>query len=226
MNSVAANRGSNNFYNAGSTPDISAVLTDLAGNNRIAGSRVDLGAYESTTPLPVRLISFSGKLLEKEIALQWYTAIEENADQFEIQRSVDAKNFQTLGVVKSKGSGANTYEWFDHSPIPGENFYRLKMLDHDESYSFSRMIMIRAGSVSPESLFVFPNPATNSISLGSTGISGTAEIDIHNSLGIKVKRVLGYKPDTKLDVHSLPAGVYTIMVISQNKRLVSKFIKE
>jgi hypothetical protein len=226
MNSAAANKGSNNFYDAGSTPDISAVLTDLAGNSRIAGTRIDLGAYESTTPLPVRLISFSGKLREKEIALLWHTASEENADQFEIQRSVDARNFQTLAAVKSKGNGANTYEWFDHSPIPGENFYRLKMLDHDESYSFSRMIMIRAGSVSPESLFVFPNPATNSISLGSTGISGTAEIEIHNSLGIKVKRVLGYKPDTKLDVHSLPAGVYTIMVISQNKRLVSKFIKE
>jgi hypothetical protein len=78
--------------NAG-TPDTTGLGlgdTDIAGNPRIVGSAIDLGAFEyNSLTLPVRLLSFSGDLYNGIADLQWQTDIETNFHHFDVEKSID-----------------------------------------------------------------------------------------------------------------------------------------
>ena len=99
-------------------------------------------AKSAATPLPINLISFTGKATQKGNDLAWKTTNEKNFSHFEIQRSENAKIFDTLGEVK--GNSSEKYEYQDRTPPLGVGglYYRLKMIDLDGTYTFSKIISI------------------------------------------------------------------------------------
>lgn len=111
-------------------------------------------------PLPVTLISFKGQADVEGIKLVWETAREEQNKGFEIERSPDAVRFETKGFV----AGNNTtpvksqYTFYDSDVKPHLSyFYRLKQLDFDGEFAFSRIIEVTNGGDSGQ-FYVFPNP--------------------------------------------------------------------
>ena len=95
--------------------------------------------------LPVTLLDFSGKLNGTKVDLNWKTANEMNTDHFTVERSNDGINFIPIGNVKAKGSlsTVTNYDLVDPIPIKGLNYYRLKMVDLDGSFVYSKTIIIR-----------------------------------------------------------------------------------
>ncbi|NIJ52427.1 GEVED domain-containing protein [Dyadobacter arcticus] len=108
--------------------------------------------------LPVTLTSFTGKAVEKSNELTWQTSSEVNFSHFEIQRSANAKTFEKIGELASDKS--RIYTFLDSNSPRGKAYYRLKMIDLDTKYSFSKMIAI--GGDTEESVVgnVYPNPST------------------------------------------------------------------
>lgn len=78
-------------------------------------------------PLPVDMISFTGKKMGENINLNWKTANEHNFSHFEIQKSINAKEFGAIGTQFSNQKGQ--YYFIDNYPREGINYYRLKMID-------------------------------------------------------------------------------------------------
>ncbi|MBK7307456.1 MAG: hypothetical protein IPI88_10740 [Chitinophagaceae bacterium] len=80
--------------------------------------------------LPVKLISFSGRLNGNKVDLNWVTANELNTKNFEVERGTDGRNFTKIATVTAKGnsSTAISYDQVDPLPIKGINYYRLKLL--------------------------------------------------------------------------------------------------
>lgn len=115
-------------------------------------------------PLPVKMISFSGKSTGKPgNVLQWITADEIDFDHFAIERSADARSFETIGSVKNKAENKSTgvlssYRFEDLNPA-GMLYYRIKMVDTDGSFEYSKIISIQ----NPEKIGAvgsfYPNPA-------------------------------------------------------------------
>ena len=94
-------------------------------------------SFESDAALPTYLVSFDVKRGEKETAqLQWVITDNSTPDNFDIQRSADGKNFNTIGSVKGVG-GERDYRFTDMSMLPGNNFYRLSMHDRDGAVTYS-----------------------------------------------------------------------------------------
>ncbi len=111
--------------------------------------------------LPIALTNFNGKLVNDTVNLYWNTAVEINVKEIMVERSADAVHFTQLLVNSAKGingSGA-AYSVFDPNPYSGINYYRLKTVDVDGSYSYSGVLKIKVPV--KDKLFItqsYPNP--------------------------------------------------------------------
>lgn len=115
-----------------------------------------------TITLPVTLARFAGSLLDNAVSLSWTTSEETRSSHFDVERSADAKEFVQLGRIQSNGNSSVTkqYRFLDAKPLSGNNYYRLRMVDTDGSFEYSRTIAIDNGSNSV-AFELLGNPAPN-----------------------------------------------------------------
>jgi hypothetical protein len=120
-------------------------------------------------PLPVELLSFDAKPSDSQVYVEWATASETNSSFFEVQRSSDGTNFLPIGRVQAAGFSNNRidYGFVDDDPLPGLSYYRLRQVDTDGTWAFSRAVPVRFQSnVNSTGLDLYPNPANESVTLG------------------------------------------------------------
>lgn len=148
--------------NAGTT--VSGAAGTLTSNTVSTWSPFTFGSPTSLAPLPVKLISFTAKAIEKDAILNWSTATEKNNDHFDIERSNDGVNFTKVGAVNGAGNSTaiEKYSFTDTrvADISSQNvYYRLKQIDFDGNFEYSNLATItfaKQGLVSISN--VQPNP--------------------------------------------------------------------
>ncbi|WP_276499796.1 hypothetical protein [Pontibacter litorisediminis] len=126
------------------------------------------------TPLPVELSRFEGKATQSGISLDWETASEQNNSHFEVERSADGNTFELLGSVEGHGNSAVTlkYRFLDKHPHPGLNYYRLKQVDFDGQYEYSKVVAVTATEQAGKlQALLLPNPC----------LSGDCQVSISTS---------------------------------------------
>lgn len=188
----------------------------------VAISAIALGSVE--VPLPVTLVSFKGKAIEHTAVLEWATTEEVNASHFEIQRSGDARNFESIGEVVAKGESKVlvNYDFKDQTPLLGASYYRLKQIDLDGTYTFSKTISVRFER--GIKISVYPNPVTDLLRIESDEPLNSFEV--FNQGGIRLQSIA--KPiNTGLNSHvvdlsSSPPGVYLLKVNGQTFKVVKR----
>jgi len=173
--------------------------------------------------VPVTLVSFSALSRDKEVQLSWATASEINNHYFEIQHSLDGINFGPIGTVEGNGNSSNLidYAFVDNSPALASNYYRLKQLDFDGAFEYSKVISVRLNNKLYD-IALTPSPVkeelflsvTNDISLEIFSLSGVRVISVSNILGGSV------------DVSDLQSGIYLVRIQSQNEIITKKIIKQ
>jgi hypothetical protein len=96
----------------------------------------------SFLPLPVELTTFESKCETEAVELLWTTVTETDNDYFEVERSVDGYNFETVATVDGMGNSSSSvnYSWVDENPIPGFAYYRLNQVDFDGANTKSNLI--------------------------------------------------------------------------------------
>lgn len=114
--------------------------------------------------LPVKLTYFTAEAIDNKVELGWETAWEKNSREFVIQRSSDLKEFGDIGRVAAAGEadGRRQYSFIDPTPLPGANYYRLRMVDRDGTYEYSKVKDVVVRSDQPI-LLVTPNPTTGDL---------------------------------------------------------------
>lgn len=95
----------------------------------------------ATGPLPVNLLNFNAKAVEKKVKVYWTTASELNIDKYDVERTIDKEQFSYIGMKKAIGPAANynNYELFDNEPVQGTQYYRLKIIDNDGIAKYSQL---------------------------------------------------------------------------------------
>lgn len=111
-------------------------------------------------PLPVRLIEFSVEAFEDIVQLRWKTANEVNSAYFEIQKSVDGESWQTVDTLRSGNAGEKNWQYaFEDTVNEGQTvYYRLKMVDLDGTFAYSRIAKAHFDQAKP---VVYPNPVAD-----------------------------------------------------------------
>ncbi len=188
---------------------------------------------DSSTPLPIELLSFEAQQSGNEVKLNWATATELNNDFFTVERLNDADGFDVVLTHPGKGTTneVSRYEVFDRSPRVGKNYYRLKQTDFDGQYSYSDIVMVEFASVG-ELLKVYPNPSNRkplnlevralaphqsvpvviSTALGTSAFRATVQADANGYLHVEV-------PTT-----DWPTGLYLIQVGTETGRQLKVII--
>ncbi len=173
----------------------------------------------NATPLPVTWISFTAALnMENQPVLNWKVN-ETQVKSYEIQRSQNATNFESIGTVDGKGDGVNSYQFADINLLTAHTYYRIKQTDFDGSSSHSRIINVMA-----KSLFSFyPNPVTDVVTITVDQDQVGTKVTVIAADGKVVKQQTIRSQSFSLDVTSLPEGIY--LVRTQNGHSV-KLVKE
>jgi hypothetical protein len=187
---------------------------DLSGNSaNTIGPSAGLA-----TALPVKLIDFSTAREGNIATLAWSTSEESNSDYFDVQRSGDGKAWEKLKTVAAKGESSVEahYSAVDDSPMSGINFYRLKMVDKDGTFAFSKIRNVEFDLKTGYTLF--PNPVSDKLNFKSTeDWNSVATIKIYNAQGVEVYTSPSV-PVKEVDVKDLPSGTYVVKLSRKSRQ--------
>jgi hypothetical protein len=175
------------------------------------------------TPLPVHLLSFSGKSVSEGIQLKWTTTAEVNFKYFSIERSEDGMEFHEIGNVDSKGGYDLTteYTYLDGSVHKGRFYYRLKRIDLDGSFEYSSLVSVDSDGIA-ELVSVYPNPNEGKFKIALYEKTGTLQlIDRFGKLITEASLTEGEQTFTS-DI--LSPGIYYLKVTAENRQQVLKII--
>ncbi len=208
--------------------NLRVVVTDACGRKNISNSNVTI-LFNS--PLPVTLTSFTADNNRNSIDLKWTTASESNNDYFSIEKSDDGKEFVEIGFVKGSGNSTSTkkYSYTDFNPKFPHNFYRLRQVDFDGQFDYSKVVLVKRAKQSK--LLLFPNPArVGELKLKAETLEGAYEIQVSSTTGkilITQKGIIknddlspiAVDPDEKLN-----PGIYFVRFTSKQTDEVQKVV--
>jgi hypothetical protein len=212
------------LYSVQPTPDRGYVLAghsySPAGSDKSQNNTGDRDFWIiklSTDPLPVTLAEFSATKESNTALLRWKTTSETASSAFEIQHSINGKQWNAIGSVTAAGESNSdkTYQFVHSEPVNGQNnLYRLKMIDTDGTFALSRINALLFDQ--KNSGRVYPNPVeagqltvdvTNWMSVKKVQISTTNALTVYDS---------GNNPQQTIDINSLPSGIYILKVFKKD----------
>ncbi len=205
----------------------------VAGNGQFPGNVAVLASYLLRPvggPLPVTLLNFKAVQQNEVVLLQWQTTQEQNLAGYTVLRSTDGITYAAIAYAAARSNGGLTTDYTvpDNLPFKGINYYRLKMVDKDGNFSFSRIVSVNIN----REIFtwkIFPNPAQNILFVSTNNKNEKATLQITDAAGRKIKEVnvtLNGSSSFAIPVFQLPKGMYSLQLRTATKTETKQFIKE
>ncbi|WP_171036480.1 T9SS type A sorting domain-containing protein [Dyadobacter sediminis] len=166
----------------------------------------------SSPPLPVTIVRFDAEKESGSILLNWKVADEINIAKYVAEHSNDGKTFYPISETTAMN---NTFYSATHrNPANGINYYRLKSVETDDQYAYSKVIAVHFSN--PSETAFFPNPAVNQLNVRITpdliGHSGRIKVVATNGKEVISKRIAEMKETETVDLVNVPNGIYVIQV--------------
>ncbi len=186
-----------------------------------------------TVNVPAALTGVAGEVFNlypnkylEHAEISWIHNAGNLVSDYELERSLDGVNFESLGALASKGgSSAEFYSNYDFEPATGDNFYRVKLHLSNGTEAYSEVAMLHYDDL--EDYTLFPNPANNFVNINLEKAVGAEDVNIQvfNNLGILLKRFDIDEVTSKffqMDVRELHEGHYIVWVNVPGKRAIPK----
>lgn len=193
----------------------------VAADSIGAKSNGEVEDYQAIVALPVELISFEGVVNDCGIDFVWESASEENFDRYELEGSKDGRSFELIKMMPGRGGSSAQVYHHRKEANRTSGYYRLKMIDLDGSFEYSKMIYLATDCKAIDELSIYPNPADKHSPINISFYSAEKEIklQIRDMLGRVVKEIyqtteVGTTNTFNL-THDLPAGTYTLQIAGQ-----------
>ena len=188
-------------------------------NNRI---RLVTGGFVGCSPLPLKLLSFTVKNKGSYNLLQWQTASGTGNKSFEIERSRDAQNFETIGIVNA--GQADSYSYPDNDPIDGTNYYRLKRSGPDNLFTYSEIATITNRNTGNPVLY--PDPVRDVCIIKGISARSSYTIYVTDMAGRRIKsQFLQHQSTVSLDTKSWVPGIYLVTIYDRNQNILVRSLK-
>jgi hypothetical protein len=249
--SISTNRGATWTRIAGyqrfdatfSTPGWKNELVDLSAYN---GQTIQIG-FEGASQygnifglddidvsfagtVPVTMLSFDAVRNGKTNNLSWTTTNEINSSKFEIERSTNGINYASIGSVNAIGNGASkqSYRFIDANPAKGNNYYRIKTIDIDNSHKLS--VVRNVKNLGFVEMMINPNPVASTMNISlEAETNEKATIVITDLSGRKVyngtTNVIAGTNNIPVNVNNLNKGIYLVTLQLSGETLIKKITK-
>jgi hypothetical protein len=182
----------------------------------------DFSVYFSLVVLPAMVKQFDGYYSNGKNELNWQTETEVNTGHFIVERSIDGSHFTEIGNVPAKGLTNSLYNYYQLTDalLNAQNvnrfFYRLKIVDKDGSYKYSKLVITTRPGGDHVQVLVYPNPVFRNSTLQiKKATNNMSVIEIFNSMGQRVytKRLTASLYNVSVDVPSnWSSGVYMVRI--------------
>ncbi|MCZ2299430.1 MAG: T9SS type A sorting domain-containing protein [Chitinophagales bacterium] len=191
------------------------TLTSSGGSNDFFIAKY--GSADCSSVVPVTITNFNATLQNKAVLCQWQTANEVNIAHFNIQRSINGTEFNTIGKTNAAGTGNNTYSYTDNNiaalNIGGREsvYYRLQNIDKDGSYTYSKIEKIQLSIINSQ-LSIYPNPAKDRIM-----VNGKGTVELYGITGNQLNH-WQLNGNRIIDISNYSNGIY-LMVLKENGQI-------
>jgi uncharacterized delta-60 repeat protein len=182
--------------------------------------------YNNDEVLPVTIINLKAYSVGSNVKIEWTALNELNIVQYNIERSVDGKNFITISNAKALDNGQQKmdYSYMDQMPAGGDNFYRIKSVSKDGAPHYTGIVKVNFVSA-PSSIILSPNPAKDLLYI--QGLSSSAKtISVIDVKGKLLQQVTTANSNYVFNVKQLAAGIYFIRIDEAGNVITLKFVKE
>lgn len=220
------NGDNENILDLVQSPDNGTTWNDVgfttrnAVSNYVEKTGIDAFSTWTLTPPFTILATTMGPLNaykeDNSINVNWQVYSDDNVIRYEIQRSIDGKNFVTIGELSANNAG--DYAYSDNSPVLGNNYYRLLIVDKDGSTNYSNVDMINENS-SLATITFYPNPVVDhEVTLQLTNITkGNYQLVVFDNTGKQVySSVIDYAGGSSAQTIYLPgnisSGIYKVQL--------------
>ena len=208
-----------------STDNILVVQFTGYNNSTTLGVIVDDVTLTVASSLPVQLISFAGELSNGQSTLTWKTASELNNKYFIVERSANGTRFDSIGQVKASAINNSTksYTFTDMKINAGTNFYRLRQVDIDGSFSYSKVVTVKNQQAN-SGVKVFPTVTNSNINFQvSSPEAGAIRVTVNDVTGkVRIgtnKSVSAGANQQSIEVNSLREGIYYLHIQNNNSTI-------
>ena len=192
------------------------------------GFNIDnLKLIKSTTPLitlAVRFISVAGQLKpDNTIEINWEAIADANHDYFVIEKSANGVSFYEMGRLVNL-----PFRFIDRYPFTGNNYYRIKAVDKNGGFIYSKVINVINKPVEL-TVMLFPNPVSNELNLRIKNLlAEKVTIIVTNIQGRVFYNRPGEAGDLKINTSTWPAQLYILKVVNSSNEILSiqKFVRE
>lgn len=161
-------------------------------------------------PAPINLLYFEAEGDNSDAILQWKTATETMNDYFQIERSIDGKEFTPIAEVKGAGNSTEETEYkftddgigvYYHSV-----YYRFKQVDFNGDFAYSSVKNVKFNK--DESILIFPNPVSSHLNVKTNGLQ-SFNVEIYDMLG----QLVSTHSDHLISMDGLENGSYFVKVL-------------
>ncbi|MES2847824.1 MAG: Ig-like domain-containing protein, partial [Bacteroidota bacterium] len=189
------------------------------------------------TLLPVKGLELTALKPGKNVMLSWKTLTEMNSTHFEIERSIDGRNYVKVGAnVAAAGNSDGEKQYQLSDDVSGLNspvvYYRVKLLDTKGKYAYSNVSTVKL----PENgavIKVVPNPfiadLTITVSVEKSASFGIRMLDMGGRTILNnTQKISRETPTVTLrNLNNLTRGVYLVEVtdLETGKKTVFKVEK-
>jgi hypothetical protein len=178
--------------------------------------------------LPVDLLDLTAYLANEKTVLQWSTSKEKDLNSFDIESSNNGIDFKKIGVVYAIGNTSNTskYSFTDDAAFVDVKYYRLKQVDKDGKYSYSKIVSVHQNNKNDE-IGIFPNPVADLLILQAKGITkNSLDIELINMQGQTVKRAYFNQGSTicYIETNNIANGTYFVAVSDGTTKKIHKVV--
>lgn len=215
---------------AGSSSELNPIVQYYADPNSLNQHWSLVAVDVNSNPLPIYTSGLTATTLNNKIELSWNVYDSKNGSYFEIERLSDKKltSREVIGTVALREDPLGQYTFNDEKPLPGINYYRLKQIDLDGTFTYSSIVSAKNSYINQ--LALWPLPATDKSNISFTSpAKGEGYIELYNISGSILKtiplNVIEGLNEYTIDISTLLQGLYMVKINYLDETATLKMMK-
>ncbi|MES2776091.1 MAG: T9SS type A sorting domain-containing protein [Bacteroidota bacterium] len=208
------------------------IVSDVAVTSTMFGATIANGEIEDYQApaliLPVSFGSVTATAKNCNIYLAFDYLTQQNNKEFRIEYSTNGTNWMELALLPNTGNlSSQSFSYVHTSPVAGVNYYRIKQVDKDGNFSYSKTVNATSTCDGRTRIVSYPNPVSTSLTVVLPLTIGKSQLRITDAAGKLISSTTTQNSFNTINTQMLASGMYMLQVVNANKIVYStKFVKE